>query len=112
LSSAGVCCQLLMSAELQIELESFLAGLKDAAGGQSGIVMDVDDILLKRKVRSIARADVAELCVQALRIDAAKNRSVDVINDTEVPAPKTKTDIEALFTNLKANCDYSINPAP
>lgn len=91
---------------------SFTAGLKDAAGGASGIVLDVDDKLLKRKVRSIARADVAELCVQSLRIDAAKNRSIDAINDTAVPTPKTTSDIEALFKHLKGNCDYSINPSP
>lgn len=88
------------------------AGLKDSAGGASGIVLDVDDVLLKRKVRSISRADVAELCVQSLRIDAAKNRSIDAINDTAVPTPKTTADIGALFLKLKRDCDYSINPSP
>ena len=88
------------------------AGLKDAAGGQSGIVLDVDDLLLKRKVRTIGRADEAELCVQSLRIDAAKNRSIDAINDTAVPTPKGTAGIEALFKKFKGNCDYSINPSP
>ena len=75
-------------------------------------MLDVDDLLLKRKVRNIGRADVAELCVQSLRIDAAKNRSIDAINDTAVPTPKGTAGIEALFKKFKGNCDYSINPSP
>lgn len=87
-------------------------GLKDSPGGQAGLVMDVDDKLLERKVRSISRSDVAELCVQSLRQDAAKNRSVDCINDESVPVPVSSSDFDSLFTSLKGNCDYSINPAP
>ena len=36
------------------------------AGGESEVVMGFDDELLKLPVRSIPRADVAEVCVQAL----------------------------------------------
>lgn len=39
------------------------------------LVLDVDDKLLSRTTRSIPRADVAEICVQALLHDDAKNRS-------------------------------------
>eukprot|EP00892_Ulva_mutabilis_P000576 jgi/Ulvmu1/10519/UM064_0057.1 len=87
-------------------------GLKDSPGGQAGVVLDVDDRLLERKVRSISRADVAELCVQSLGLDSAKNRSVDCINDENVAVPVSKEDFDSLFSSLKGNNDYSINPAP
>lgn len=88
------------------------AGLKDSPGGEAGVVLDVDDKLLERKVRSIARADVAELCVQSLRLDSAKNRSVDCINDESLPVPKSTADFGSLFSSLQGDCDYSLNPAP
>lgn len=40
------------------------------------LVLDVNDTLLSRTTRSIPRADVAELCVQTLMHDDAKNRYV------------------------------------
>lgn len=50
------------------------AGLVDDAGGFRQLVLGVDDALLKRKVRNIPRADVAELVVQCLNIPTAINR--------------------------------------
>lgn len=76
------------------------------------MVLDIDDKLLERKARSIARADVAELCIQSLRLESAKNRSVDCINDESVPVPESTSDFGSLFSSLNGNCDYSLNPAP
>lgn len=39
-------------------------------------MLDVNDTLLSRTTRSIPRADVAEICVQTLMHDDAKNRYV------------------------------------
>lgn len=75
-------------------------------------MLDIDDKLLERKVRSISRADVAELCVQSLRLDSAKNRSVDCINDESVEVPVSTDAYGKLFSDLKGDCDYSINSAP
>lgn len=43
-------------------------------GGERELVLGVDDELLKETPRSIPRADVAELCVQALLQPEARNR--------------------------------------
>lgn len=43
-------------------------------GGERQLVLGVDDELLAASPRSIPRADVAELCVQALLHPEARNR--------------------------------------
>ena len=43
-------------------------------GGERELVLGVDDQLLAASPRSIPRADVAELCVQALLLPEARNR--------------------------------------
>jgi hypothetical protein len=64
--------------------------------------------MLRTQVRSIPREDVAELCVQALLLPEAQNRSVDAIC-----LPKGEgtpvTDFAALFSTMSGNCDYTIN---
>ena len=45
-------------------------------GGERELVLGVDDQLLAASPRSIPRADVAELCVQALLLPEARNRRV------------------------------------
>jgi hypothetical protein len=55
-------------------LTYLLGGLLDKPGGVRELVLDVNDTLLSRTTRSIPRADVAELCVQTLMHDDAKNR--------------------------------------
>lgn len=87
-------------------------GLIDANGGERQLVVDVDDKLLARKVRSIPRGDVAELCIRVLSLDSAKNRSFDVISlPPEESEEGPTTDFNLLVTSLgSANCDYSINP--
>jgi len=63
------------------------------------------------QVRSIPRADVAELCVQCLTLPEAACRSFDVIAlKPEESANGGTTDFKALIASLKGgNCDYSIN---
>ena len=81
-------------------------GLKDEEGGCRQIVLDVDDNLIssKSKYRAIPRADVAELCVQALRL--ADRRAVDcVAKDVGDGAPTT--DFAALFEGMPASCGYA-----
>jgi uncharacterized protein YbjT (DUF2867 family) len=80
------------------------SGLNDKAGGEREIVFGVDDELLKEKVRSIPRADVAEVCVQSLRYPSAQKRSFDIISK-EPAQGQTTTDWKKFFSN-RGNCKY------
>jgi len=77
-------------------------GLLDKPSGEREIVFGVDDQLLKEKVRSIPRGDVAEVCVQALGIARAGRRSFDVISREGGPVT---SDWEGFFSN-KGDCKY------
>lgn len=66
-------------------------GLLDKKGGEREIVFGVNDALLAEKVRSIPRADVAEVCVQALSQKTALNRAFDIISrDPGVGTPTSE----------------------
>jgi len=85
-------------------------GLLDEEGGKRELVVDVDDKLLERKVRSIPRADVAEVCVQCLSIPETENRAFDVISLPPEEGKGPTTDFAALIASLNgATCDYSIH---
>lgn len=88
-------------------------GLSDAPSGQAPLAVGVDDTLREVKpVRRIPRADVAEVCVQALDCEVAANRSFDV-GSADAGAPLLAGGLEKLLEGLGgANCDYSINPPP
>jgi len=90
-------------------------GLKDTPGGKRELIVNVDDKILDGKSRSVPRADVAEMVVQCLTMDAAKNRSFDLASLEEGAGTPT-TDYAALLADLKgANCDYSLpkdSPVP
>jgi uncharacterized protein YbjT (DUF2867 family) len=77
-------------------------GLIDKAGGEKEIVLGSNDELLKETVRSIPRADVAEVCVQSLRESGGINRSIDIIAKDGEP---TK-DWAQFFASNTANCQY------
>jgi hypothetical protein len=81
-------------------------GLKDDEGGQREILLNVDDKFIKDggKYRSIPRADVAELCVQALTL--ADMRAIDCVAKNSEDGNPT-TDFKALFETVTMNCDYS-----
>lgn len=88
-------------------------GLSDTAGGVAPVAVGVDDKLREVKpARRIPRADVAEVCVQALECKATGNRSFDL---TSIDGGQTlsRGGLEALLETLNgANCDYTINPPP
>ena len=62
------------------------------------------DELLKEKVRSIPREDVAEVCVQSLLQKKAINRSIDIIS-REPGVGKVTNDWSAFFSKA-GNCKY------
>eukprot|EP01036_Dinobryon_divergens_P031308 gene31308-40680_t len=79
-------------------------GLLDKKGGVNQILMGFDDNLLQRKVRSIPRDDVADVCVQAILEPAAQNKAFDVIVDPDQPAPGS-SDWNAFFSQ-PGTCKY------
>ena len=98
----------IVAMEIEVSVNTASAGLIDEKGGQRELVVGIDDTLLKRKVRSIPREDVAELCIQSLELPEAENRSFDAIS-LPVGEGSITTDCAKLLADLKGNCDYSIN---
>lgn len=76
----------------------------DKKGGEREIVFGVNDDLLKEKVRSIPREDVAEVCVQALGEPGAVNRSFDIIS--REPGNGVVTTDWKKFYSQSGNCLY------
>jgi uncharacterized protein YbjT (DUF2867 family) len=68
-------------------------GLTDEAGGQYEILFKQGD----KDGGLITRADVARVCVAALEVPAARNKTFEVINGSTPPAK----DWQALFAGLK-----------
>jgi len=82
-------------------------GLLNEPGARREIVIGVDDDRGEGE-RSIPRADVAEVLVQALRISAYRGRSFDIRSKNEGEGEVT-TDFEALLAKLEGkNCDYTL----
>lgn len=81
-------------------------GLLDKEGGVREIVYGVDDELLKEKVRSIPRDDVAEVCLQCLIQDGALNRSFDIVSKEPSEDTKPTKDWKAWFSMNKGTCKY------
>ncbi len=78
-------------------------GLTDKGDESKEIILGVDDELLKEKVRTISRSDVANVCIQSLYCDSAINRSIDIISrDTG----KTTSDWNLFFSSNNKNCKY------
>ena len=69
-------------------------------------VYGVDDELLKEKVRSIPRDDVAEVCLQCLIQDGALNRSFDIVSKEPSEDTKPTKDWKAWFSMNKGTCKY------
>lgn len=76
-------------------------------GGQRELVLGVDDALLAGSVRSIPRADVAELMVQCLSL--ADRRSIDVVaRDPGAGTPTVGAQgYAALLAGMADNCAYA-----
>lgn len=74
-------------------------GLQDKEGGIRELLVGKDDELLKTDTRTIARADVAEVCVQALQFEEAKFKAFDLASKPEGVGTPTK-DFRALFSQI------------
>ncbi|OAY43677.1 uncharacterized protein At5g02240 [Manihot esculenta] len=76
-------------------------GLQDKEGGIRELLVGKDDELLQTETRTIARADVAEVCIQALQFEEAKFKAIDLASKPEGTGTPTK-DFKALFSQVTA----------
>ncbi|GMP85486.1 hypothetical protein CsSME_00038618 [Camellia sinensis var. sinensis] len=74
-------------------------GLQDKDGGVRELLVGKDDELLQTETRTIARADVAEVCIQALQFEEAKFKALDLASKPEGTGTPTK-DFKALFSKI------------
>ncbi|XP_073044453.1 uncharacterized protein At5g02240-like [Primulina eburnea] len=74
-------------------------GLQDKDGGLRELIVGKDDELLQTETRTIARADVAEVCIQALIIEEAKFKAFDLASKPEGSGTPT-TDFKSLFSQI------------
>lgn len=74
-------------------------GLQDKEGGIRELLIGKDDELLQTDTRTIARADVAEVCLQALQFEEAKFKAFDLSSKPEGAGTPTK-DFKALFAQI------------
>ncbi|KAJ4804987.1 NAD(P)-binding Rossmann-fold superfamily protein [Rhynchospora pubera] len=74
-------------------------GLQDKDGGIRELLAGRDDELLKTDTRTIARADVAEVCIKALQHEEAKNKAFDLASKPEGEGTPT-TDFRSLFSQI------------
>ncbi|CAN1275338.1 Uncharacterized protein At2g37660, chloroplastic [Linum perenne] len=74
-------------------------GLQDKEGGIRELLVGKDDELLQTETRTIARADVAEVCLQALQYEEAQFKAFDLASKPEGTGTPT-TDFKALFSQI------------
>ncbi|CAL0302696.1 unnamed protein product [Lupinus luteus] len=74
-------------------------GLQDKEGGIRELLVGKDDELLKTETRTIARPDVAEVCIQALNFEEAQFKAFDLASKPEGAGSPTK-DFKALFSQI------------
>eukprot|EP00897_Mesotaenium_endlicherianum_P010725 jgi/Mesen1/9681/ME000680S09084 len=72
-------------------------GLLDKEGGKRELLVGKDDEFLSTSTKSLPRADVAEVCVQALFHEEAKNKALDLVSKDEGDGEVTK-DFKSLFS--------------
>lgn len=76
-------------------------GLLDKEGGLRELIIGKDDELLQTDTKTIPRADVAEVCIQALQFEEAKFKAFDVASKPEGVGTATK-DFKALFSQVSS----------
>ncbi|XP_011019848.1 PREDICTED: uncharacterized protein At5g02240 [Populus euphratica] len=76
-------------------------GLQDKEGGVRELLVGKDDELLQTETRTIARADVAEVCIQALQYEEAQFKAFDLASKPEGTGTPTN-DFKALFSQVTA----------
>ncbi|XP_027350833.1 uncharacterized protein At5g02240-like [Abrus precatorius] len=74
-------------------------GLQDKDGGVRELIVGKDDELLQTETRTIPRADVAEVCIQALNFEEAKFKAFDLASKPEAAGSATK-DFKAFFSQI------------
>jgi hypothetical protein len=87
----------------------------NAGGVSSGmeLVLDVDDTLMKREKKSIARADVANLCIAALTESGDRSVSFDCIGSQVAADGGVATSAADAFRSFLATgktADYTLGP--
>ena len=75
-------------------------GLQDKPGGVRELLIGKDDSLLQTQTRTIARADVAEMVIQALLIEEAKNKALDLASKPEEEPGIPTTDFKKVFEEV------------
>ncbi|QCE03896.1 NADH dehydrogenase [Vigna unguiculata] len=76
-------------------------GLLDKEGGIRELIVGKDDELLQTETKTIPRADVAEVCIQALNFEEVQFKAFDLASKPEGVGTPTK-DFKALFANITA----------
>ncbi|KAA8516416.1 hypothetical protein F0562_016709 [Nyssa sinensis] len=76
-------------------------GLQDKEGGVRELLVGKDDELLQTETKTIPRADVAEVCIQALQFEETKFKAFDLASKPEGTGTPTK-DFKALFSQITA----------
>lgn len=76
-------------------------GLQDKEGGLRELIVGKDDELLQTDTKTVPRADVAEVCMQALQYEEAKFKAFDLASKPEGVGTPTK-DFKALFSQVTA----------
>ncbi|KAI4354508.1 hypothetical protein L6164_003361 [Bauhinia variegata] len=74
-------------------------GLQDKDGGLRELIVGKDDELLQTETRTIARPDVAEVCIQALKFEESQFKAFDLASKPEGAGTPTK-DFKALFSQI------------
>ncbi|KAG8376906.1 hypothetical protein BUALT_Bualt09G0112900 [Buddleja alternifolia] len=74
-------------------------GLQDKDGGLRELLVGKDDELLQTETKSVPRADVAEVCIQALNFEESKFKAFDLASKPEGTGTPTK-DFKALFSHI------------
>ncbi|PON76107.1 NAD(P)-binding domain containing protein [Trema orientale] len=74
-------------------------GLQDKEGGVRELLVGKDDELLKTETRTVPRADVAEVCIQALQFEESKFKAFDLASKPEGAGTPT-TDFKAFFSQI------------
>ncbi|KAL6507994.1 hypothetical protein OROGR_024189 [Orobanche gracilis] len=74
-------------------------GLQDTDGGVRELLVGQDDQFLQTETMTISRADVAEVCIQALSFEEAKFKAFDLASKPEGSGNPTK-DFKALFSGI------------
>lgn len=76
-------------------------GLQDKEGGVRELIIGKDDELLSTDTKAVTRADVAEVCVQALLNEEAKNKAFDLASKAEGQGTATRN-FKQLFSQITA----------